>query len=41
MCTLAILIIVVIPYLLHNRIDLLRCVGVRQRGDKSSDAFSR
>ena len=40
-CTLAILIVVVIPYLLHNRIYLLRLVRVGQRGDKSSDAFFR
>ena len=39
--TLAVLIVVVIPYLLHNRIDLLRLVRIGQRGDKSSDAFSR
>ena len=39
--TLAILILVVIPYFLHNCIYLLRLVRVGQRGDKSSDAFFR
>ena len=39
-CTLAILIVVVIPYLLHNRIDFLRLVRVGQRCNDCCNALA-